>query len=265
MPEGDNLFRAATALRKALQGARVAAFHSDVPRVLRELEEKPLDGARIESVEARGKHLLVGFDDGRILHTHLRMSGSWHLYRKGERWRRPERNARAAVETDGGLVAVCFDAPVVELTTAFGLRGLDRLGPDATTDGFDAAEALRRLRARGEMPVGEALLAQGALAGVGNVIKAEALFLCRQDPFQLVDAVPEAQLERLVAEAHRLLVQNREAGPRTSRRALTGPRLWVYGRSGKPCLECGDTVRMRRQGALGRSTYYCPRCQRVAG
>src|SRR2546421_7708850 len=182
MPEGDNLFRAATALRKALQGSRVAAFHSNVPRVLRALEEKPLDGARIESVAARGKHLLVGFDDGRVLHTHLRMSGSWHLYRKGERWRRPERNASAAVETDGGLIAVCFDAPVVELTTAFGLRGLDRLGPDATTDTFDAAEALRRLRARGELPVGEALLAQRALAGGGDGIKAEARFLSPQGP-----------------------------------------------------------------------------------
>ena len=264
MPEGDNLFRAATALRKALQGSRVAAFHSNVPRVLRALEEKPLDGARIESVAARGKHLLVGFDDGRVLHTHLRMSGSWHLYRKGERWQRPERNARAAVETDGGLVAVCFDAPVVELTTAFGLRGLERLGPDATTDAFDGAEALRRLRSRGELPVGEALLAQRALAGVGNVIKAEALFLSRQDPFQRVDAIPDARIARLVDEAHRLLVENREAGPRTSRRALTGPRLWVYGRSGKPCLECGATVRMRRQGLMGRSTYYCPRCQGVA-
>lgn len=261
MPEGDNLFRAATALRKALQGSRVVSFRSDVPRVLHALEDKPLRDARVEGVDARGKHLLIRFDDGRILRTHLRMSGSWHLYRSGERWRRPERNARAALETDAGFVAVCFDAPVVELSTAFGLRDLEELGPDATADAFDAGEALRRIRARGHLPIGEALLVQRAMAGVGNVVKAEALFLCRQDPFQRVDEIPDARLARLVEEAHLLLVANREAGPRTSRNALSGPRLWVYGRSGKPCLECGETVRMRRQGALARSTYYCPRCQ----
>ena len=264
MPEGDNLFRAATALRKALQGSSVRAFRSDVPAVLRALERKPVDGARVAAVEARGKHLLVRFDDGRALRTHLRMKGSWHLYRSGERWRRPERSARAAIETDRGFVAVCFDAPLVELVTDFGLRDLGQLGPDATADSFDAAEAVRRVRGRGEMPIGEALLVQRALAGVGNVIKAEALFICRQDPFQPVAAIDGEQLARIVAEVHRLLVRNRESGPRTTREALSGPRLWVYGRSGKPCLECGATIRMRRQGALGRSTYYCPRCQGAA-
>jgi endonuclease-8 len=261
MPEGDNLFRAATSLRKALQGSRVTAFRSDVPAVLRALEQKPIDGARIAAIDSRGKHLLFRFDDGRTLRTHLRMRGSWHLYRLGERWRRPERSARAVIETDAGFVAACFDAPLVELVTEFGLRDLARLGPDATADAFDDAEALRRLRARGELPIGEALLVQRALAGVGNVIKAEVLFSCRQDPFQPVSEVADEQLARIVAEAHRLLVHNRSSGPRTTRPALTGPRLWVYGRSGKPCLECGTTVRMRRQGVLGRSTYYCPRCQ----
>jgi endonuclease VIII len=264
MPEGDNVFRAATALRKALQGSTVIGFRSDVPGVLRAVEHKPVRGTRIADVEARGKHLLVRFDDGRALRTHLRMNGSWHLYRSGEAWRRPERNARAAIETDGGFVAVCFDAPVVELANGFGLRDLSLLGPDATADSFDAAEAQRRLRARGELPVGEALLLQRALSGVGNVIKAEALFLARQDPFQRISDIADERLARIVAEAHRLLARNRESGPRTTRFTLTGPRLWVYGRSGKPCLECGATVRMRRQGTLGRSTYYCPRCQGVA-
>lgn len=263
MPEGDNLFRAATALRKALQGSRVVRFRTDVPRVVRALEDAPLDGARIEAVDARGKHLLVRFSDGRVLRTHLKMSGSWHLYRAGEPWQRQERYARASIETDGGFVAVCFDAPLVELATAFGLRDLELLGPDATTDAFDAAEALRRLRTRGDLAIGEALLIQRAVAGVGNVIKAEALFLCGQDPFARVADVSDAALARLLEEAHRLLVANREGGPRTSRNALSGSRLWVYGRSGKRCLKCGGTVRMRRQGPLARSTYYCPRCQGV--
>ena len=261
MPEGDNLFRAATALHKALAGARVRDFRSDVPLLRRELDARPLAGKRIEKVEARGKHLLIRFEDGRSLRTHLRMRGAWHLYRSGEAWQRSERQARAAIETDTGFVAVCFNAPVVELTTDFDLRDLERLGPDATTDAFDPSESLRRMRARGELSIGEALLVQRAMAGVGNVIKAEALFLCGQDPFRRVSEVSDEQLARLVAESHRLLVANRESGPRTSRNALTGPRVWVYGRSGKPCLRCGTIIRMRRQGTMGRSTYYCPSCQ----
>ena len=172
--------------------------------------------------------------------------------------------ARVTIETDGGFVAVCFDAPVVQLGSEFAMRDLERLGPDATSDEFDAREALRRIRARGDLTIGEALLVQRALAGIGNVIKAEALFLCGQDPFQHVADVAEERLRAIVEAAHRLLVANRRSGPRTSRRALSGPTLWVYGRSGKPCLRCGTTVAMRRHGTLLRSTYYCPRCQEVA-
>jgi endonuclease-8 len=264
MPEGDNLFRAATALRKALQGGRVLRFRSDVPLVRRAAEEKPVEGTRIAAVDARGKHLLIRFDDERILRTHLRMRGSWHLYRSGEPWRRSEQSARVAIETDSGFVAVCFDAPVVQLGSGFAMRDLEQLGPDATTDAFDAAEAVSRIRSRGDLAVGEALLQQRAVAGIGNVIKAEALFLSGQDPFQRVSAVPTERLGAIVEQAHQLLVANRRAGPRTSRRALSGPTLWVYGRSGKPCLRCGTGIAMRRQGSLARSTYYCPRCQGVA-
>jgi endonuclease-8 len=263
MPEGDNVFRAATALRKALQGARVLRFDAADAMVRRAIEEKPLAGERIESVGARGKNLLVRFDDGRLLRTHLRMHGSWHLYRAGERWRRPPNHARVAIETDSGFVAVCFDAPVVQLGTHFVMRDLEKLGPDATTDQFDAAEAARRLRSRPDLTIGEGLLLQRAMAGVGNVIKAEALFLCGQDPFQRVGDVSDDRLAALIDAAHRLLVSNRESGPRASRNALTGSRLWVYDRSGKPCLRCGTTIAMRRQGALARSTYYCPRCQNI--
>ncbi|HWE22525.1 MAG TPA: DNA-formamidopyrimidine glycosylase family protein [Myxococcales bacterium] len=263
MPEGDNLFRAATALGKALRGARVVRFRSDVPLVRRAAEEKPVEGRLVAGVAARGKHLLIRFDDARILRTHLRMRGSWHLYRSGEAWQRPEHRARVAIETDSGFVAVCFDAPLVQLGSEFGMRDLEELGPDATTDQFDSAEAVHRIRAGADLTIGEALLVQRAVAGIGNVIKAEALFLSGQDPFQRVGEIAADRLAAIVDEAHRLLVANRESGPRTSRRALSGPSLWVYGRSGKPCLRCGTKIVMRRQGALARSTYYCPRCQLV--
>ena len=257
MPEGDTIFRAATTLRRALEGARVSSFRSTVLR-------ENLAGLRIERVEARGKNLLVHFGDGRVLRTHMRMSGSWHIYREGEPWQRPAWQAKVELHADNGFVAVLFNAPVIELLDAAALEEgeVGRLGPDATADAFDPALARARLQALGPMSIGEALLHQGAMAGVGNVIKAETLFLCRQDPFAAVEALEQAQLEKLIAESRRLLLRNRSgAGMRTSRESLDGGRLWVYGRSGKPCRVCGTPVKMRRQGAAARSTYYCPSCQ----
>ena len=252
MPEGDTIFRAATQLRKALVGARVTKFESD-----RLSRPHPL-GERIEAVEARGKNLIVRFEKSRALRTHMMMSGSWHIYRAGEKWQRPAWQARVTVQADNGFLAVCFNAPVVEWLRE---ESIARLGPDATTDAFDEAEALRRLRALPDRSLGEALLTQSALAGVGNVIKCEALFRSRADPFARVGEVPEEQLRAVVDDSHTLLVKNRGGGPRTSRDSLDGGRLWVYGRSGKPCLVCGTAIRMRRQGTAGRSTYFCPGCQ----
>ena len=253
MPEGDTIFRAATQLRKALLGARVTRFESDrLPGPL------PV-GERILAVEARGKNLIIRFEQGRALRTHMMMSGSWHIYRLGEKWQRPAWQARVTVHADNGLLAVCFNAPVVEWLRE---ESLADLGPDATSDSFDRASAHGRLRSLPrEMPLGEALLAQSAMAGVGNVIKSEVLFRCRLDPFARLADVPDDKLRAVVDDSHLLLLKNRGGGPRTTRDALDGGRLWVYGRSGKPCLVCGATVRMRRQGAAGRSTYFCPTCQ----
>lgn len=247
MPEGDTIFRAATALRKALAGARVTRFHSE------KLGRGPV-GERIESVEARGKNLMVRFEKGRTLRTHMMLHGSWHIYREGERWQRPRFQARVELHADNGFVAVCFAAPVVEWLRA---EGLD-LGPDATRDDFDAGEAARRMQWLGEVPVERALLTQPAIAGVGNVIKCEALFIARVDPFAPVAALAPNALARLVEESHRLLVTNRAAGPRASR--SSGPRFWVYGRAGKPCLVCGEEIRVRR---ASRITYFCTCCQRT--
>lgn len=249
MPEGDTIFRAATVLRKALQGARVKTFASE------RLGQGPV-GERIESVEARGKNLLLRFERGRALRTHMRMQGSWHLYRSGEKWQKPARLARVAIEADNGFVAVCFNAPVVEWLRE---EALARLGPDATADGFDAEEARRRLRALGSATLEQALLTQSALAGVGNVIKCEALFIERRDPFRTVASLSDAELLALVGRCHALLVRNRAGGPRTSRESLDGGRLWVYGRGGKPCRVCGGPIRTRRTARL---TWSCAHCQR---
>ncbi len=281
MPEGDTIFRAATQLRRAIEGARVRSFRSDV---LPKAQQAQLEGQRIEEVFARGKNLLLRFEAGLILRTHMRMKGSWHIYREAEPWLRAERQARVELHADNGFVAVLFGAtketayrpktgeapyltvPIIELLNQSELESgeVGQLGPDATTDAFDRFEARRRLRSRPELAIGDALLQQGLVAGLGNVIKCETLFLCRQDPFVLTFDLPDASLDLLIAEAHRLLLRNRHGGPRTSRESLDGGRLWVYGRSGQPCRLCGSKIAMQRQGAAGRSTYFCTACQRAA-
>lgn len=249
MPEGDTIFRAATTLRKALQGARVTRFCGE------KLGRGPV-GERILDVIARGKNLLVQFENGRTLRTHLMLHGSWHLYREGERWRRPDFQARVELHADNGFVAVCFAAPVVEWLRE---ERLANLGPDATADAFDAGEALRRLRALPDATLEAALLHQSAMAGVGNVIKCEALFLERRDPYRAVASLEEEALSALIHRCRSLLLRNRTEGPRTSRAALSGERLWVYGRVGKPCLVCGQPVRSK---TIRRVTHYCAHCQR---
>ena len=281
MPEGDTLFRIAVNLRKALLSRQVTAF---------ELSGKAVGsvaGRTVQAIEARGKHLLIVFRadelseaiktperlalelqrDDLVLHTHLRMTGSWHIYRPGERWRKPERLAVAVIHTDA-FVAPCFSAPVVELLTASETARhpqLSALGPDAMTEEFDAAAALARLRQRPDLPIGVALMNQRLIAGVGNVYKSEVLFIQRVSPFVLVRDLPDEALEGLIAESHRLMRLNeKSSGRRTMFTLDKGKRLWVYGRSGEPCRVCGTQIRMQRQGQDARSTYYCPHCQSIS-
>jgi len=280
MPEGDTLFRTAAGLRPHLLGRAVTAARARVPgpRVERVV------GATVAAVDAVGKNLLIRFDNGLELRTHLRMHGSWHRYRPGEPWRRPAGRAVLVLEVEGA-VAVCFDAPVVELleTRAEGLHPpLAGLGPDATADAFDRGEALRRLRdpVRAARAVAEALLDQHALAGIGNVYGSEVLFIERVDPFTRVGELDDETLGQLVDRACTLLIANRNAvarvttGPagggapsvaNTDARQSRDSRVWVYGRAGRPCRRCGTLIRARRHGDLARTTYWCPRCQPPAG
>jgi endonuclease-8 len=236
-----------------------------VPKVAR------IIGSEVTSVEALGKNLLIRFDNGLEIRTHLRMNGSWHRYRPGERWRRPVARARLVIEVPGA-VAVCFDAPVVELLEqrAEALHpSLGRLGPDLLAPDFDADEAIRRLRdpSRARTSIAEGLLDQRALAGIGNVYKNELLWIERVSPFVPVSEVDDATLSRLVASARRLLVANATAGHGHERvttagdRAAPGP-LYVYGRTGRPCRRCRTPIISARQGRAGpRTTYWCPTCQ----
>jgi endonuclease-8 len=265
MPEGDTIFRAARTLQGVLAGKKVRRFFSPIPAVEQAARRLGVVGDRIARVEARGKHLLIHFAGGAVLHTHLRMTGSWHTYRRGTRWRQPAHLARAVVETPDA-VAVCFQAPVCELLSADAAArhlGLAALGPDLLAAAFDPAVARRGLRSRPQLAIGEALVDQRALAGIGNVYKAEVLFLCGTDPFASVASLDDAALDRLVSTACAQLRRNLAGGRRRTTSRLAEAPLWVYGRRGRPCRRCGSPIEMRRQGALLRSTYYCPRCQRV--
>lgn len=265
MPEGDTIFRTAEVLRAALLGRRITAARAQPQPGLRRVPDlSRLVGATVDSVEARGKHLLIGFDVGLTLRSHLRMTGSWHRYRPGERWRRPARQASAILET-AESVAVAFNTPVVELLTDADLRrsrALTTLGPDLLSRSFDAEEALRRLRERSFEELANALLDQRAVAGIGNVYKSEVAFLEGLDPWASVGSFDDGQLLRALRTARRLLQANTRGGARvTTGTSVRGQGLWVYGRAGRPCRRCGTPVEVRRQGELARLTYWCSRCQ----
>lgn len=294
MPEGDTLFRTAATLSKAIGGKVVRRLSSQLSGVSAAAPD--VEGRPIERVEAMGKNLLIHFGDGSALLTHMRMTGSWHIYRPGERWQKSERAARVVIETDD-FVAVCFAAPVVELIPKGGVEGhpaLSRLGPDILKEDFDLGLARSRLRERPGVGIAEALLMQGALAGIGNVYKSEVLFLCRIDPWVKVEELSDEVLDGAIAKARELMLQNLDGGPRTTTMgargargapgargaagsgglrargfvAARGPRSWVYDRAGEGCLACGAKIRAARGltreaagGEAARVTFYCPRCQ----
>lgn len=261
MPEGDTISRAAFTLSRAIAGRVVRRFRSS----LGEPRGGPVAGRRIESVAAAGKNLLVRFDDGRTLRTHMRMHGSWHLYRPGERWRKPAAFARVVLDTDE-WTAVCFSAPVVEMLRPGEERThppLARLGPDVLGEALREDEAVSRLRACPDVEIGVALLDQARIAGIGNIWKSETLFRCRIDPFARVAALSDAALAGVVRQARKLMGRNAGAAPSPGKPTLAGTYA-VYRRSGRPCRRCGTAIAMRRQGEERRSTYFCPACQGVA-
>jgi len=253
MPEGDTIFRTAETLRRWLGGREISAARSRVYG----FPALRLVGRTVGGVEARGKHLLLRLDDDSVLHTHLRMSGSWHVYPSDRPWRRPESQARLVIEC-GDRVAVCFNAPVVELLRprAEGVHpSLGRLGPDVLADHLDLDEVRRRARTRPpDLALGELLLDQQVVAGIGNIWRSEALFLEGRSPWTERQKLTDDDLDALVTTASSLMRASAlgDAHP---------PQRWVYKRSGQPCRKCGTRVESRRQGEQARTAYWCPACQ----
>jgi endonuclease VIII len=273
MPEGDTIFRAARTLHRALAGKPVVRFESVFPALTRVDVDTPLASQLIESVTASGKHLLMRFSGGQILRTHMRMNGSWHIYRPGEPWQRARRDMRIVVAT-ADFVAVGFNIPVAEFIAARNLERheeLRRLGPDLLSDTFDEQEALRRIKERPEQLIADVLLNQRVMAGIGNVYKSEVLFTCRVNPFSPVREIDDAALKCLITTGRTFLLANvhTSVAPmttytgfrRTTGRDNPSERLWVYGRVGLPCRRCRTLIKLKKQGDAARLTYWCPKCQ----
>jgi endonuclease-8 len=274
MPEGDTIFRAARTLHRALAGGTVTAAESAYAALARLEDEATIVGRTMERVEARGKWLLMFFSGDLILASHMRMRGSWHLYRAGERWQRPRSQMRLLLST-ADWQAVAFLVPVIRVHSAHTLRrdaAISGLGPDLLGENFPEAQALAAMEAGPGVQVGDMLLDQRVMAGLGNVYKSEVAFRCGIDPFRRVGSLSLLEKKNLIAEARHLLAQNvREAmpagaaSPPAARRTTSSPdpavRLWVYRRQGRPCRRCGALILRHRQGAGARSTYWCPCCQ----
>ena len=241
MPEGDTIFRAARTLDRALAGKIVTRFETVLPKLARVDDQTPLRGRKVERVTSSGKHLIIEFSGELFLRTHLRMNGSWHLYRTGEQWRKRRDDMRLVIATED-FEAVGFNIPIAEFQSA------PVHGPDLLAEQFDADEALRRLRERDTAEIGEVLLNQHVVAGIGNIYKSEVLFECGVSPFKKVSELDEETLRRIMKKGRAMLQRSTRERPRWS----------VYQRGGQPCRKCGTAI--QRQGL--RSTYWCPKCQK---
>ncbi|MEU3711818.1 Fpg/Nei family DNA glycosylase [Streptomyces catenulae] len=259
MPEGDTVWRLARQLHEALAGKVLVRCELRVPR----LATTDLSGRTVREVVARGKHLLLRVEGGLTLHSHLRMDGAWRIHAPGERWRGgPAHQIRAVLGT-AHRTAVGFRLPVLELVrTADENRVVGHLGPDPLGPDWDPAEALRRLLTAPDRPLGEALLDQRLLAGLGNVYRCELCFLLGASPWLPIGRLSDPA--RAPALARKLLDANKD---RPARRTVPGARpdrrLWVYDRADRPCLRCGTPVRHTPPGPTpdARITYWCPTCQ----
>src|SRR5580698_256250 len=287
MPEGDTIYRAARALQKALGGKIVVGFETGLAKLARVNDDAPLVGRVVEKVESRGKWCLIFFSGDLILVTHMLMSGSWHLYRTGERWWMGRDRMRVVIRT-ADWEAVGFNIPVAEFHTARSLERssqVPKLGPDILADEFTVEGGVARLAAFGrenpDAEVAVVLLNQRVLAGLGNVYKSEVAFAAGVNPFRKMRTITVREMEAMVEVAQRYMRANVVDGVssltggdgivtylgnrRTTRSSNREERLWVYGRQGQECRRCGAAVMMRRQGVQARSTYWCPECQPWVG
>jgi endonuclease VIII len=266
MPEGDTIHRAANTLNTALAGRVITRFETMFPQLARVDEDAPLAGRTIESVQAAGKNLLMHFSGDLHLRTHMRMHGSWHIYKPRERWRMPRDSMRIVIETDA-WVAVAFNVPIAEFYDER-QEDLRKIGPDFLGESFDFEEAKRRIRARADYEIAEALLNQRVVAGIGNEYKSEVLFMSRVNPFTLVRDLSDDELDTILRTARKVMLAN--VAKRSMQRITTfsldpSKATYVFSRGGQPCRKCGTPISYKKHGRDVRGTYWCPRCQAGRG
>ncbi len=284
MPEGDTIYRTARALQKAIGGKVVTAFEANVATLASVSDDKGIVGRTVEKVEARGKWCLIHFSGDLLLISHMLMSGSWHIYRTGEKWWMPRSRMRCAI-TCGDFVAVAFNVPVAEFHTERTLARysqVPKLGVDVLSGEYSVEAGIAALRARAvshpDDEVAVVLLNQQVLAGLGNVYKSEVAFAAGVNPFRAMRTLNEREIETMADVSQRWMKANVNesqgprgesgdgivtyTGPRRTTRSMTqADRTWVYGRQGQECRRCGALIQMRKQGTAVRSTYWCPSCQ----
>jgi endonuclease-8 len=269
MPEGDTIHNAAKRVGAALVGSPIRSIETPHPRHGKDRWPERLAASGVRSVDAHGKHLFVRFDNGLTLHSHLRMGGAWGVYPRGGRWHRPAHKAWLVIRTDDHEV-VQFDGPVLELMTDGRTRfdqRLAALGPDLIHAEFDESGYLRRLREYDPTrAIGEALLDQRVVAGIGNVWKNEGCFLAGVSPWRRVRDVSDAEALEIVRGIRPLMQESAQRGGRIT--TFEGDarrnewRTWVHERRGMPCRRCRTTIRSRGQGDDNRTTFWCPECER---
>ena len=257
MPEGDTIHHAANQIRPVLEGRVPERIATPQRRHDGDRWPQRLERRCVTAVEARGKHLLLHFEGGLALHSHLRMTGAWDVHRAGERWRRAPRRAWLVLSC-GKHEVVQFDGPVLELITQARVRSdprLRELGQDVIGPSFDEALLIRRLREDDPTrPFGDALLDQRTIAGIGNIWKSESCFAALADPWRPLAQTTDETVLAAVGFARTHMAQSARDGYEARPRS-------VYGRAGAPCLRCGARIRCERQGDGNRVTYWCPRCQ----
>lgn len=259
MPEGDTVWLTARRLNQALGGQVVTTSEFRVPA----LATSDVTGMAVSEVLARGKHILIRFDRGLTLHNHLRMDGSWYLTRAAEPARHHPAHMIRVLLGNAEWLATGYRLHDLEIVDRTGEQRLvGHLGPDLLGPDWNPDEARRRLLNEADRPIGEALLDQRNLAGIGNLYKSETLFIQRTHPWTPIRRVEH--LDTVISTAYRLLFANRDH-PEQSTTGLTGrgQAHWVYERAGQPCRRCRTPIMRALQGDPGRerSTYWCPRCQ----
>ena len=254
MAEGDSILRIAQRMQARLVGTEVSV-RTPGQRRPDGLSAKDLDGRRLERVESRGKHLLLHFEGDLVLHSHLGMKGSWQLYDDGERWRRPARDAWIALAGDD-TEAVNFGGSKLRIVREAQLNRdprLARLGPDILAEDFDSAVAAARIRSPGpDLRIGDALLGQRLVAGIGNIFRSEGCFEAGIDPLTPVGDLEDGQLLSVLEVTRALMLEAVATGRQPNR---------VYRRAGTPCPRCGTKILSAAQGESARVSYWCPSCQ----